>query len=455
MLKRLASFGDLWFICELSAATSATAKTHAHLAPATLIADSLALRLAVSSSCMAAKTAPCGAWEFRNSLISKIMKIGQCGAGALALALVSAMGAQAQNVGIGFSGPESKLTVNGNFAVGTDYNTAAPTNGAIIEGFVGIGTTTPIAPLEVPGYATLNESGGVRTFFDYATIPQLTQQTITTTSNVTSAVFGQCVFSANAFISYGGTLTASDARLKNIIGRSDDAQDLQTLKMIEVTDYTLRDPVTFGNKPVKKLIAQQLELVYPTAVRTIGLKGVTFTPDIYAVSDSIKVEKPGVYLISLGKAHGLKDGDLIRLITQERSPELRLVVHVVNEKAFTVETKEPLGNKVFVYGKQCLDLRAIDYDAISVLNVSATQALAKKVETLEQQNSELQGQAKRLTAVEQQQGVAMTEQASEIATLKAENEKLAAMAAKIDVLEKALATMQDKGKGLQTAVLQQ
>jgi len=43
----------------------------------------------------------------------------------------------------------------------------------------------------------------------------------------------------------------------------------------------------------------------------------------------------------------------------------------------------------------------------------------------------------------------MTEQASEIATLKAENEKLAAMAAKIDVLEKALATVQDKLNGLQ------
>jgi len=48
--------------------------------------------------------------------------------------------------------------------------------------------------------------------------------------------------------------------------------------------------------------------------------------------------------------------------------------------------------------KECLDLRAIDYDAISVLNVSATQALAKKVGSLEQQNSELKDQAKRLTA---------------------------------------------------------
>jgi endosialidase-like protein len=57
--------------------------------------------------------------------------------------------ASAQNVGIGFSNPASKLTVNGNFAVGADYNSVAPTNGAIIEGAVGIGTTSPTQMLQV------------------------------------------------------------------------------------------------------------------------------------------------------------------------------------------------------------------------------------------------------------------------------------------------------------------
>ena len=66
-----------------------------------------------------------------------------------ALAFVSV--ASAQNVGIGFSNPASKLTVNGNFAVGADYNVAAPTNGALIEGNVAIGETAPRTQLEVAG----------------------------------------------------------------------------------------------------------------------------------------------------------------------------------------------------------------------------------------------------------------------------------------------------------------
>jgi hypothetical protein len=203
-------------------------------------------------------------------IANRVTKIVQTGGGTAVLVLFLAASVHAQNVCIGSSDPLSKLTINGNFAVGANYNIAAPANGALIEGVTGIGTTSPD--------------------------------------------------SANSFL---------------------------------------------------------------TAVRSIGLKGVTFTPDIYSLSDSISSEKPDVYTIRLKKAHGLKDGETVRLITPNKNQEVNVVAHVVNEKAFTVETKEPLGDKVFVYGKQCLDLKAVDYDAISMLNVSATQELAKKVETLE------------------------------------------------------------------------
>ncbi len=46
------------------------------------------------------------------------------------------------NVGIGTTSPLSNLAVSGGATVGADYNTAAPTNGLLVEGAVGIGTTT-------------------------------------------------------------------------------------------------------------------------------------------------------------------------------------------------------------------------------------------------------------------------------------------------------------------------
>jgi hypothetical protein len=111
-------------------------------------------------------------------------------------------------------------------------------------------------------------------------------------------------------------LTASDARLKNVIGQSDSAKDLETLEKIEITDYTVKDVVKESDAPSKKVIAQQVEKVYPTAVKTIGYKGVTFTPDIYAVSSSVKSGEQNIYTISLAKTHGLKEGETVRLITE-------------------------------------------------------------------------------------------------------------------------------------------
>ena len=61
--------------------------------------------------------------------------------------------AQTQNVGIGQASPVSKLDINGGLAVGSAYSgvSAAPANGAIVQGNVGIGTATPGYRLHVVG----------------------------------------------------------------------------------------------------------------------------------------------------------------------------------------------------------------------------------------------------------------------------------------------------------------
>jgi hypothetical protein len=471
------------------------------------------------------------------------MKVTQRSFGAVFLALFLGVNVQAQNVGIGVINPASKLTVNGNFAVGADYNAAAPANGAIIEGTVGIGTSTPNLGSQLHVYsptqtAALIEAGGavngnwadLRLQMDasgnHHSVIEMTNPTSSTgfqlwtdpsndnsndfaiydfaakswrvwlnpsgflgigttdplapldvatgtgiTANVTASFFGytstvfshgslsggngaSAIFAADVwcnsdFVAYGGgTITASDARLKNIIGRSDSAEDLDVLKKIEITDYTLKDRATYGDTPLKKVVAQQVKRVYPTAVKSLGLKGVTFIPDIYLLADSVKSEKPNVYRIHLVKAHGLNDGDTVRLITPE-NPSIAATVAVVDDKTFTVTTKQPLGDKIFVYGKECLDLEGVDYDAISMLNVSATQELAKKVENLEQENSELRNESKRLSSIETQQG-------AEIAAMKSVESENADLKAEVEALKKAVATMQQKENGaVRTVALEQ
>jgi hypothetical protein len=63
------------------------------------------------------------------------------------------------NFGIGTSNPGSRLAVAGGQSVGAAYsNTAAPTNGMIIQGNVGIGTTTPVYALDVNNGIRLNNT---------------------------------------------------------------------------------------------------------------------------------------------------------------------------------------------------------------------------------------------------------------------------------------------------------
>ena len=52
----------------------------------------------------------------------------------------------------------------------------------------------------------------------------------------------------------------------------------------------------------------------------------------------------------------------------------------------TLQTEE---EKVFVYGREVSDFRVVDYEAISMLNVSATQELAKQVKALNESQARI------------------------------------------------------------------
>jgi len=457
------------------------------------------------------------------------MKIAKSGVVALVLALSLAASVHAQNVGIGYSNPQSKLTVNGNFALGADYNLAAPPNGALIEGTTGIGTTTPegvnsfltvastgqsnitllaapvgkapairsgiffgstyfectdspsngtkditffniptqtnvltlsptnsvgiitttpVVPLDVRSAQSPNLGAGTEANFYYGSSALVPSQPVPANSYTLTAYFQDRIISGSAIISLNGTVTASDARLKNIIGKSDGAKDLETLGKIEVTDYTMKDTVKFGSAPFKKVVAQQVEKVYPTAVKTIGFKGLTYIPDIFVLSSKVEKGRDGT-AITISKAHGLRVGDSVRLVT-DRNTEMEFdVTKVVDANTFVIKTDAAtkLSDKIFVYGKYCPDMKAIDYEAISMLNVSATQELSKKVQILEKDKFELQSRAKLLTDVEEEQRVMISKQQQQIADQAAEIAALKSLASDVEVLKQAVTRMREQQHG--------
>jgi len=171
----------------------------------------------------------------------------------------------------------------------------------------------------------------------------------------------------------------SDERIKNIHGISNSTEDLNTLNKLQITNYTMKDHAK-GNNPNKKVIAQQVEKVYPQAVSKIT----DVVPDIYQLADCenglIKIE------------NNLQVGERVKLIFENKESVESVIF--ANEKEFKISSNT--SGKVFVYGREVDDFRTVDYEAISMLNVSATQELLKRIEALEYQNNILKAQNSKL-----------------------------------------------------------
>jgi Chaperone of endosialidase len=217
--------------------------------------------------------------------------------GSTLLALAFTANVQAQNVGIGVSNPQSKLSVNGTTASGglaigdatytSTAGTVAPVNGAIIKGNVGIGLTTPQVPLHVDGQEYVSAGGVTGQFWNgTANINgiqlnpagyigaqrsdgsplHLSKATGFTDDNliifsINNVPVGS-VTTTGTSVSYN---TTSDERLKENIRPT--SKGLEEVMQIRVSDYN------FKSRPHRTetgFIAQQLYTVLPEVVTPGG-----------------------------------------------------------------------------------------------------------------------------------------------------------------------------------------
>jgi hypothetical protein len=203
-------------------------------------------------------------------------------------------------------------------------------------------------------------------------------------SNTTSgSVFQVSLFASDRVV--GAEFDAvSDARIKNVIGASDTTLDLDTLRRLKITNYRYIDVVEKGNQEKKGVIAQEVEKVYPNAVRTTT----NFIPSVYAIADTVVYDDATHKLtLTLAKAHGLTVGDVVRIITDSGKVETP-VAAVIDEHTFVLSGVEKT-SKAFVFGKKVDDFRSVDYDQLFTMNIGATQKLAVDNEALTQENAAL------------------------------------------------------------------
>lgn len=234
---------------------------------------------------------------------------------------------------------------------------------------------TMTKPLQITGTKTLTYNGTVRA---------MSGAGFETLANYNSPFS----LETDGYIKPYGVYVISDRRVKKDFTPSNPVHDLALLQRLRVTDYKYKDVITKGDTWKKGFIAQQVAEVVPEAV---SKGGTDVIPDIYAPAKNARLEA-GTLQLTMEQAHGLKPGDKVRLMGDEHQEDL-LVQTTPSATTFTVGNwtyKAP--EKVFVYGREVNDFHSVDYDRLFTLNISATQELARRVESLEKENAAFKAQ---------------------------------------------------------------
>lgn len=193
----------------------------------------------------------------------------------------------------------------------------------------------------------------------------------------------------------------SDGRIKNIIGKSNSAKDLETINALRVTDYTMKDKATYGNRQFKKVIAQEVEKVFPQVIT----KRVDFIPNVYQVTDNIKKTEKG-YLLHFVNKHNI-DSTAKKLkiqVLDGKALQEFDIASIPSENAVEIIANSLPADEVFVYGELVNDFRSVDYEGLITLNISATQELSNLIKKqqliIETQQQQIDLLMKRIEAME-------------------------------------------------------
>ena len=261
---------------------------------------------------------------------------------------------------------------------------------------VGIRTNAPKAPLHVVKDSGLSASEGTfasnGAFMNQDAYGNMWDNQ-TAPYNRLAAIFqGDVVADSHYFSQLN--MTFSDHRAKEILNASDNLHDLQTLQQLKITDYRWIDTRQHGSATHKKLIAQEVKETFPQAVSVVPKP--TVIPNVYQKAEAFRHDPDSRQLtVSTEKPHEFQPGDKVDLYTDQGDLNDVSVRVVLSERQFVVDC-EKAPNEVFVYGKYVNDFLAVDYEAVAMLNVSATQELARqlallqaRLETVEKENAAL------------------------------------------------------------------
>ena len=273
-------------------------------------------------------------------------------------------------------------------------------------GRVGIGTASPKAWLHVRGANWLSLGDANSNYSkSYVNTSYWSAHTGLTTQNW--GIYSEyAIGCTGGFFHSNATFSASDERIKKNIVDADDAECLETLRLLKPKKYQYRDVIRRGEEPVWGFIAQEVKETLPYATKFIQ----DVIPNIYELArvsssnvitftnfNTSNLEANATTLIKVtsidDENHDIHLAEVIDEHTIRVEEDLTKWIGSVDETTGNVVA----GNQLFVHGQEVDDFVYIQKEAIWTVTTAALQEVDRQLQAEKARNDALES---RITELE-------------------------------------------------------
>jgi len=234
---------------------------------------------------------------------------------------------------------------------------------------IGNGSTIPTFPITLNSTLTgVNQSMSLYSIGTQSTL--LAAQTTAINPALNIGLIGTVGFNSGFYI-------YSDKRIKKDIKTINNS--LEIIDKINPVSYKYIDFITKGNIKNYGVIAQEIEEIIPEVVN----RHKDFIPNIYKNVDYYDNDLLRLY-IKYDEAFDLSINDKIKIYDDKNKEHIKLIKEI-NFDYITIDS--PVEDyedeiSIFIHGKEIEDVKNVNYEALFMINVKATQELYQQMKQL-------------------------------------------------------------------------